>query len=37
MTNDIDALGEIFASGAVTAVADMIMLVGIVGFMLWLD
>jgi len=37
VTNDIDSLAEFFASGAVTAVADVIMLVGIVGFMLYLD
>lgn len=37
VTNDADALGELFASGAVMAVADILMLVGIVGFMLYLD
>jgi len=37
VTNDIDSLAEFFASGAVTAIADVIMLVGIVGFMLYLD
>jgi ATP-binding cassette, subfamily B, multidrug efflux pump len=37
VTNDIDALSEFFASGAVTAVADVITLVGIVVFMLVLD
>ncbi len=37
VTNDIDALGELFASGAVTAVADVLTLAGIVAFMLWLD
>ncbi len=37
VTNDVDSLSEFFASGAVTAVADVIMLVGIVGFMLYLD
>lgn len=37
VTNDIDSLSEFFASGAVTAVADLLMLVGIVGFMLYLD
>ncbi|MFW6066734.1 MAG: ABC transporter ATP-binding protein [Myxococcota bacterium] len=37
VTNDIDSLGELFASGAVTAVGDAIMLLGIVGFMLYLD
>ena len=37
VTNDVDSLGEFFASGAVTAVADIVTLVGIVGFMLFLD
>ena len=37
VTNDIDSLSEFFASGAVTAIADVLMLVGIVGFMLFLD
>jgi ATP-binding cassette subfamily B multidrug efflux pump len=37
VTNDSDAMGELFASGAVLAVADVVTLVGIVGFMLWLD
>ncbi|MCA9529239.1 MAG: ABC transporter ATP-binding protein [Myxococcales bacterium] len=37
VTNDVDSLSELFASGAVTAVADLLTLVGIVGFMLYLD
>ncbi len=37
VTNDVDALGEVFASGAIMAVADILMLVGIVSFMLYLD
>src|SRR5690606_24041339 len=37
VTNDADALGELFASGAIMAVADVLMLVGIIGFMLYLD
>ncbi|MBX3270025.1 MAG: ABC transporter ATP-binding protein [Sandaracinaceae bacterium] len=37
VTNDVDSLGEIFASGAVMAVADLLMLGGIVAFMLYLD
>lgn len=37
VTNDVDSLGEIFASGAVMAVADILTLVGIVCFMLYLD
>lgn len=37
VTNDIDALGELFASGAVTVVSDLLLLVGIVVMMLSLD
>ncbi len=37
VTNDIDSLAELFASGAVTAITDVITLIGIVGFMLALD
>ena len=37
VTNDIDSLAELFASGAVTAITDLITLVGIVAFMLALD
>jgi ATP-binding cassette, subfamily B, multidrug efflux pump len=37
VTNDVDSLGELFASGAVMAVADIVTLIGIVGFMLYLD
>lgn len=37
VTNDIDAITELFASGAVTALTDLITLVGIVGFMLAID
>ncbi|MEM9187834.1 MAG: ABC transporter ATP-binding protein [Myxococcota bacterium] len=37
VTNDVDSLSEFFASGAVTAVADILTLLGIVGFMLYLD
>ena len=37
VTNDIDSITELFASGAVTAVTDLITLVGIVGFMLAID
>jgi ATP-binding cassette subfamily B protein len=37
VTNDIDTLTELFASGAVTAIADILMLVGIVAFMLSID
>ncbi len=37
VTNDIDSLSEFFASGAVTAITDLITLVGIVVFMLAID
>jgi ATP-binding cassette subfamily B multidrug efflux pump len=37
VTNDVDALGELFSSGAITAIADVLMLVGIVVAMLWTD
>jgi ATP-binding cassette subfamily B multidrug efflux pump len=36
-TNDVDALGELFASGALNAVGDLVSLVGIVVAMLVLD
>jgi ATP-binding cassette, subfamily B, multidrug efflux pump len=37
VTNDIDALGELFSSGAVMAIADIVTLLGIVAFMVALD
>jgi ATP-binding cassette subfamily B protein len=37
VTNDIDSLGELFASGAVTAIGDLLLLFGIVVSMLVLD
>lgn len=37
VTNDIDAMGELFASGAVTAIGDVLLLIGIVVAMLTLD
>lgn len=37
VTNDVDSLGELFASGAVMAVADVLLLVGVLGFMFALD
>jgi ATP-binding cassette subfamily B protein len=36
-TNDVDALGELFASGALNAIGDLLSLVGIVVAMLALD
>ena len=37
MTNDIDAISELFASGALNAVGDLVRLVGIVVMMMLLD
>lgn len=37
VTNDTDAIGELFASGALNALGDVIRLVGIVSLMLLLD
>lgn len=37
VTNDIDSMGELFASGAVTAIGDLLLIAGIVSAMLWLD
>ena len=36
-TGDVDAIGELFASGVLNAAGDLISLLGIVGTMLWLD
>ncbi len=37
VTNDVDSLIEVFGAGAITAIGDLVMLVGIVCFMLALD
>ena len=37
VTNDIDSMGELFASGAVSAIGDLLLLIGVVVSMLWLD
>jgi ATP-binding cassette subfamily B multidrug efflux pump len=37
VTNDVDAIGELFASGALNAVGDLVRLLGIVVMMLVLD
>lgn len=37
VTNDIDNLSELFSSGAVLAIADLLTLVGIIAFMLSID
>jgi ATP-binding cassette subfamily B multidrug efflux pump len=36
-TSDVDALGEAFGSGVINIVLDLMMIVGTLGFMLWLD
>jgi ATP-binding cassette subfamily B protein len=37
VTNDVDALGELFSSGAVMAIADIVMVLGVIAFMLAID
>jgi ATP-binding cassette subfamily B multidrug efflux pump len=37
VTNDVDAISEVFASGAINAIGDLVRLVGIVTMMLVLD
>jgi len=37
LTTDVDVLQEMFAAGAMTIVLDVLRLLGIVGFMLWID
>jgi ATP-binding cassette subfamily B multidrug efflux pump len=37
VTTDVESLSEVFASGVVTVVGDLIKLVGIIVVMLWLD
>jgi ATP-binding cassette subfamily B protein len=37
LTTDVDVLQEMFAAGAMTIVLDVLRLVGIVAFMLWID
>jgi ATP-binding cassette subfamily B protein len=37
MTNDVDVLNELFTSGVVNIVGDLVSLVGIIAVMLWLD
>jgi ATP-binding cassette, subfamily B, multidrug efflux pump len=37
LTTDVDVLQEMFAAGAVTILLDGLRLVGIIGFMLWID
>jgi len=37
ITNDVEALGEMFAAGIVSVIADFLLLIGIVAAMLWMD
>lgn len=37
LTSDVEVLGEMFASGIITIVGDILVLVGIVGIMLWIN
>jgi len=37
LTNDVEVLGEMFASGIITIVGDILLLVGIVSVMLWMN
>jgi ATP-binding cassette subfamily B multidrug efflux pump len=37
LTNDVENLGDVFATGAVTVVGDIITLCSVVAMMLWLD
>jgi len=37
LTSDVDALGEAFSSGVVMIFLDLLMIVGTIGAMLWLD
>ncbi len=37
VTSDVDALGEAFSSGLIAIVLDLLMIVGTLGAMLWLD
>lgn len=37
LTSDIEVLGEMFASGIITIVGDVLLLIGIISVMLWMD
>jgi ATP-binding cassette subfamily B protein len=37
LTSDVEVLGEMFAAGIITVVGDVLVLVGIVGIMLWIN
>lgn len=37
LTSDVEVLGEMFAAGIITVVGDILLLVGIIGVMLWIN
>ncbi|HPX61034.1 MAG TPA: ABC transporter ATP-binding protein [Deltaproteobacteria bacterium] len=37
LTSDIEVLGEMFASGIITIIGDILLLIGIISAMLWMD
>ncbi|MBK8149786.1 MAG: ABC transporter ATP-binding protein [Acidobacteria bacterium] len=37
LTNDVDALNELFTSGVIDVLGDLVIIIAIVGMMLWLD
>jgi len=37
LTSDVEVLGEMFASGIITIIGDILLLAGIVSIMLWMD
>lgn len=37
LTSDIEVLGEMFASGIITIIGDILLLIGIISVMLWMD
>ena len=37
LTSDVEVLGEMFASGIITIVGDILMLIGIISVMLWMN
>jgi ATP-binding cassette subfamily B protein len=37
LTSDVEVLGEMFASGLITIVGDVLLLIGIVSAMIWMD
>jgi len=37
MTSDIEVLGEMFASGIITIIGDVLLLIGIISVMLWMN